>query len=188
MLAGGDGPPGPGARPPLSMWAPVVAWVAGAAVLAVVLLAVVPEPGPLDDPDEAAQRSGVLMKGPPVGDLSPPGDPVGRRPVVLVFDRRLPDPDALERFVDGVADGALVVLAVPEPGSAAVPELPPRTRLLSTGAGRLAAATGMPEPRDGGFPVGYAIVGPQGRLRYATLDPTYLRRPYEIAVLTEALR
>jgi len=90
------------------MWAPVVAWVAGAAVLAVVLLAVVPEPGPLDDPDEAAQRSGVLLSGPPVGDLSLPGDPVGRRPVVLVFDRRLPDPDALERFVDGVADGAVV--------------------------------------------------------------------------------
>lgn len=159
----------------------------GAALLAVVLLGVVPEPGPLDDPDEAAQRSGVLMSGPPVGDLGLSGDPVGRRPVVLIFDRRLPDPDALERFVGAVAKGALIFLAVPEPGSAATAELPPRTRLLPTAAGRLAAAVGMPVPRDEGFPVGYAIVGPQGRLRYATLDSLYLRHSYEIAVLTEAL-
>ena len=46
---------------------------------------------------------------------------------------------------------------------------------------------GMPVPRDGGPPVGYAIVDPARRVRYATLDPDYVRNAFEVGVIAGAV-
>jgi hypothetical protein len=54
----------PGRRPPLPAWAPLLWLLAGAAVLAFVIVALVRPPGPLDDPQVAYQRDGLLVDGP----------------------------------------------------------------------------------------------------------------------------
>ena len=51
----------------------------------------------------------------------------------------------------------------------------------------LADAVGMPTPVDGGLPVGYAVVDPSRTVRYATLDPAYLRNAFEVDVIVGAV-
>ena len=53
----------PGLRPPLATWAPLVWFVALALVLSFVIVALVRPPGPLDQPDPAYQRDGLLLDG-----------------------------------------------------------------------------------------------------------------------------
>ncbi len=47
----------------------------------------------------------------------------------------------------------------------------PVERVVADPGGRLAATYGMREPREGGPPVGYAVVDETGQIRYRTLDP-----------------
>lgn len=175
-------------RPPLSPWAPVLAWSVGAGLLAVLVLVVVPEPGPLDDPSEAAQRSGVLISGPRIDELTLPGDPLGRRPVVLVFDRGVPDRDLLGAFVDRTAGGTAVFLVVPDRPRPSDEGLAGGVRLVVDRDRAIADAVGLAEPLGGGFPIGYAVIDARARVRYRTLDPTYLLHPFEIATITRSVR
>lgn len=179
----------PGAAPPLRASAPLVWWALTAVVLVVVSVTVVRGPGPLDDPAQGDQRPGFLVdpdEAREVGGLDLPGSPVGRRPVVLIFDRGPPRREALTDFVDGVPRSAAVVLSTA--GAGAAQALPERVRQAGDLRGRLADAIGMPRPKDAGPPIGYAVIDAEARVRYATLDPRYVEHGFEIEILAGALR
>lgn len=170
----------PGLRPPLSARAPLVWFAALALALTAVVVVLVRPPGPLDQPDPAYQRDGLLLDGPVV----PPevaGVGFGGRPVVLLFDRALPDADALAGWLAGVRQRAAIRLVVPEPV--------PRSRelagvpVVTDPTGRLAAAVDLPSPVDGGPGIGYAVVDSDRRVRYSTLDPAYLANAFEVATI-----
>lgn len=160
------------AAPPLPPWVPVAAWLAGAALLAYVVLAVVPAPGPLDDPDQADQRTGFLIPREDARRLPPisGGLRFGARPTLLLFDRRTPGRRPLQKIISELPRGTTMTLV-----------------LAGTKRAGLARLVGMPRPRDGGYPVGYAIVDRERLVRYVTLDPTYLEHGLEIATVVEAV-
>ncbi len=172
--------------PPLPPAAPLLATAAAAIALSVVVLFVVRDPGPLDNSDEGAQRSGVLI---PTGDarrvadLRLPNDPIGRRPVLLIFDRKAPG-DGLARLVAQLPDDAVVVLALPDAPPAAAPIA---AAAVVGRSPELAAAVGMPSPKEGGPPIGYAVIDEDARLRYRTLDPLYLDHADEITTMLGAV-
>lgn len=177
---------GRGLAPPLSPWVPPLFWLTGSVVLVVVVLAVVPGPGPLDDPDPAYQRPGfVLARGDAtrVSNLSLPGSPRGRHPVVIVFDRGLPDAGAFHRLQRGLPPAFAIVLVISDGQRPTQYPFP----VFVDRQGRTAAAVGMRTPKDGGQPVGYAIVDRQARVRYTTLDPGYLQHGNEAATMAGAI-
>lgn len=49
-----------------------------------------------------------------------------------------------------------------------------------------ASRFGLDVPRDGGPPVGYAVVDAEGRIRYRTLDPGVATRLGEVATIVAA--
>jgi hypothetical protein len=170
------------ARPPLPAWAPLAWWAALAAVLTFVVVGLVRPPGPLDDPDAAYQRDGLLLDG-PVVDEEVAGIEFGGRPVVLLFERQAPDERDLRQWLRAVPRGADVTLVVPAPLAADYP-----VPVVADPLNRLADAVDMPQPVDGGRPVGYAVVGSDRVVRYATLDPEYLTNDFEIATIVKAVR
>ena len=179
-----------GARPPLPATAPLLFWFAGAIVLALVVLAVIPAPGALDDPNEGDQRPGLLVdvdEARGVAGLKLAGDPVGGVPVIVIFDRRISTPQRLQSFIGDVPGDVAVALVVSEPIDGQ-PRLPAGVRLVAGSGRRIATAVGMPQPRDGGAPVGYAVIDRDARVRYATLDPTYPEHAFEIDIIAGALR
>jgi len=170
--------------------APLLFWFAGAIVLALIVLAVIPAPGALDDPNEGDQRPGLLVdvdEARGVAGLKLPGDPVGRVPVVVIFDRRISPPQRLRSFIGDVPGDVAVVLVASEPIDEQ-PRLPPGVRLVAGSGRRIANALAMPQPRDGGAPVGYAVIDRNARVRYATIDPTYPEHAFEIKIIAGALR
>ena len=171
----------PGAGPPLPQWAPLAWFAVLAAVLTFVVVALVKPPGPLDDPDPAYQRDGLLLNGPVVPERSV-GVRFGGRPVVLLFVRQPPQPVELATWAAAVPEPAEVRLVLPAPAAA---ELPVST--VVDPLNRLASVVQMPEPADGGRPVGYAVVDSERVVRYATLDPEYLRNAFEITTIARAV-
>jgi hypothetical protein len=169
-------------RPPLPAWAPLAWWAALAAVLTFVVVALVGPPGPLDDPDPAYQRDGLLLDGPVVDD-EVVGVEFGGRPVVLLFERQPPDQQDLRQWLRAVPQGADVTLVLPAATTVEYPVL-----AVADPLSRLADAVDMPQPRDGGRPVGYAVVDSERVVRYATLDPEYLTNAFEITTIVQAVR
>jgi hypothetical protein len=171
----------PGRRPPLPAWAPLAWFAALAAVLTFVVVALVRPPGPLDDADPAYQRDGLLLNGPvlpeQVLDVS-----FGGRVVVLLFVREAPPVDELAEWAAAVPEQAELRLVLPAPPTE---DLPLRT--VVDPRNRLAQAVDMPEPVDGGRPVGYAVVDDQRVVRYATLDPDYLTNGFEVTTIVGAV-
>lgn len=164
-------------------------WAATSLVLIAALVLAVPGPGALDDPDQADQRPGFLLdpgEARVVEDLELPGDPLGRRPVLAIFDRRAPTAAALERFVDEAPERSAVFLVLP------ARSIPTRrvdgARIVADAAGAVARAVGLPQPNGGGAPVGYALVDSKARVRYATLDPTYLEHAFELEAVGGSIR
>lgn len=175
----------PGLRPPLPRWAPTVWFLTLALVLTVVVVLLVRPPGPLDQPDPANQRNGLLLDGRSVAP-EVAGVDFGARPVVLLFDRDLPAGADLQRWVQQVPAGAEVRLVVPgpvDPEAAAVLGPP----VVVDPEARLAAAVDLPTPVDGGPGVGYAVVDSDRQVRYSTLDPVYLENAFEIATIVGAV-
>jgi hypothetical protein len=171
----------PGRRPPLPAWAPLAWFAALAVVLTFVVVALVRPPGPLDDPDPAYQRDGLLLSGPvvPKQEL---GIEFGRGAVVLLFVRELPQRDELAQWAAAVPDAAEVTVVLPQPTPAQLP-----VATVVDPLNRLAEAVGMPTPVDGGRPVGYAVVDADRVVRYATLDPAYLTNAFEVTTIVRAL-
>ena len=171
----------PGLRPPLPALAPIVCFTALAALLTFVIVALVRPPGPLDDADPAYQRDGLLLNGPVL-----PGQVLdvefGDRPVVLLFVREPPQPDALAQWLTAVPDGADVRVVVPAPSTTELP-----APIVVDPLNKLAGAVDMPRPVDGGRPVGYAVIDSDRVVRYATLDPSYLANAFEVTTIVGAV-
>lgn len=180
----------PGARPPLRPWIALAWWVATAIALSVVVALVVRGPGPLDDPDPSDQRTGLLVSAgsvTTVPSLALPGDPIRRRAVLVVFDRRVPSLRQFARVTDELPRGVAVVLVVPG-ATALAGALPRRARLLADPGGSVARAVRIHRPLDRGRPVGYAVIDRRVRVRYVTLDRRYLDHGFEIHLITRAAR
>ena len=163
-------------------WAPLAWFVVLSTALTAVVVGLVRPPGPLDSADPADQRDGLLLDGPRLEDRIA-GVDFGSRPVVLLFVRQLPAPSALRSWAQALPEGADVRVVLPQHVAPALP-LP----AVVDRRGRLAEAVGMPTPVDGGRPVGYAVVDSDRVLRYATLDPDYLRNAFEVATIVGAIR
>ncbi len=175
----------------MTSWVPpphtvVIVW-AGAAVFFGGLLALArAAEGPLDDTDPAWQRPGLVD----AGSLPAPAPavtddvPGQARPSVVFFTR----PDHLGRLCHSLAShhlgdgvGLAVVLAGTDQGC------PGATPVVEDPATVIARRYGMRRPRDGGPPVGYAVVDAGGRIRYRTLDPTVHDELTEIDTILDAL-
>lgn len=148
----------------------IVVWLVVAVGFGVLLAVARASAGPLDDPDPAHQRPGLLdldelpVPAPPVSD----GVPTPGREAVVFFVR----PAQLPALCGALADADLasqpdlvVVVAGPVAPCAA------DVAVLADRGGRLAGAYGLRPPADRGAPVGYAVVDEAGRIRYRTLDP-----------------
>lgn len=102
--------------------------------------------------------------------------------MVVLFERGTPDPRALRRWLSSVPDTARVLLVLPEPTTADLP-----VDVLADPVQQIADALRMPAPVDGGYPIGYAVVDADRRLRYATLDPRYLENAFEVDTIVRAV-
>ena len=159
----------PGAEPPLRTWVPAAVASAVGLALALVVVLVVRPPGPLDDPDPADQRDGLLLRGPVLPAVVDDVE-LGGRPVVVLFERDEPAGPAFEEWKATVSDdGVALVVRVGSAGD------------------ELARLVGMPTPVDGMRPVGYAVVDASRTVRYATLDPAYVKNGFEVDVITGAV-
>lgn len=106
----------------------------------------------------------------------------GGRPVVLLFVRDLPQPDKLAQWLTAVPDDADVRVVVPQPTTTQLP-----APIVVDPLNKLADAVEMPQPVDGGRPVGYAVIDSDRVVRYATLDPAYLTNAFEITTILGAV-
>lgn len=96
----------------------------------------------------------------------------GSQTVIVLFEREQPAGDPWDRWSSAVtADGAVLVVVTPDD-----PAHEP-----------LSEAVRMRVPVDGGPPVGYAVVDSGGQVRYATIDPQYLRNAFEVNVISGAV-
>ena len=161
-------------------------WLLLAAVLGAAMLLADHQHSPLDDPDLAMQRPGFLdavgarSEAPPVTTSLPARGRVAvvfftrsaqQRPLLSALSHR----DALPAAVDVVVVG----------GPADVDEGP--VAVVTDPDGSLARDYALPVPGDGGYPVGYAIVGSDGTIRYRTLDPQAAERLDEVRTILRAL-
>ncbi len=170
----------PGLRPPLPVGAPLAWFVALAVILTAVVVVLVRPPGLLDQPDPAYQRDGLLLDGALVPEQVA-GVDFGSRPVLLLFDRGLPEASALEQWLAAVPERAVVRLVVPEPVPRVVTH--PRLEIVVDPDGQLADAVDLPAPVGGGRGIGYAVVDSDRQVQYSTLDPVYLGNAFEVATI-----
>ena len=165
----------------------VITWMTVALLLgAVTVLERLARSG-LDDPDPARQRPGLLLAAAGARGAAPvsEGVPAPGRPAVVLFLRweqyevatRVLEPGLLPADVDLglVLPDRPPIFLVPAKAVAYDPD------------GDLGRAYGMPRPRDGGLPVGYALVDSQQRIRHQSLDPSVLRHFAEIRTLLSGL-
>ncbi len=160
----------------------ITVWLVAVAVLGAGLGIIRAGYSPLDDPDQARQRPGFIDANGPrsVAPRLPGMGGTGSRSVVF-FTR----PERLPRLLSalGEAEGASLrrqarVLIVEQGAAAAA--APAGVTVLSDPVGKIRRALAMRVPRDGGYPVGYAVVGPDGTIRYRTEDPGQDRRISEV--------
>ena len=142
---------------------------------------------PLDDPDLAFQRPGFLdAPGAPflAPKIAPDIPKVGER-FILFFVREAqgkPLHDALINRTHPFDDVAVAIVYVgrePDHEDSVAPS-------IRDTEGQIAASYRMRRPRDGGAPVGYAIVDSSGLVRYRTLDPTVWKRLDEVQTMWAA--
>ena len=148
----------------------IVVWLVVAVGSGVLLTVARASTGPLDDPDPAHQRPGLLD----LGELPVPAPPVSEgvpapgREAVVFFVR----PAGLQALCGALADADLhrdpdLAVVVDGPIAPCAAEV----AVVADPQGRLADAYGLRPPADGGAPIGYVVVDEAGRIRYRTLDP-----------------
>lgn len=146
---------------------------------------------PLDDPNPAFQRPGFVDANPPRSALPQlPGEPItlGGRGVVF-FTR----PALLPRLLFMLAgpDGvflrrhAKIVVIVHDATANTPSNSPSGVSLFADPDGTLSQELVMHVPRDHGYPVGYAVIGPDGTVRYRTEDPGQDRRLSEVLIAVD---
>lgn len=178
----------PGSRP-ATTWSRrrdlVAVWATTAALLGLLLVVANAAGSPLDDRDLAYQRPGFLDEGslpdraPPVSDRVPTR---GRRAVIF-FERVR----RVEGLCDAIRDHGQIddadIAVVTESSSS---DCGRAATVIVDETGALARRYGLREPRDDGYPIGYAVVDSEGRIRYRTLDPTAADHLAEVATIVEA--
>lgn len=163
----------------------ILTWLAVAGVLGLLLVLAQTAEGPLDDSDPAFQRPGILD----LGELPEPAAkvtetlPAPGRPSAVFFVR----PDRLGPLCDALTEieldrqPALAVVVSGPAGPCAGDAV-----VVADPHAHLAEAYGLRSPRDGGPPVGYAIVDGTGMIRYRTLDPEVDNLLDEVDTLLQA--
>lgn len=124
----------------------------------------------LDDPNPAYQRPGVLVSAgtaPTAPDTALDLVRPGRRAVI--FFVRTAGRRTLEKALDHWSSPPDVDV-----------------KIVADDAG-LGQAYGLRRPRDGGTPVGYAVIDKAGRIRYVTLDPHPARHLVEVETILDAM-
>ncbi len=165
----------------------VAVWLTSAVLLGGLLALSALARGPLDDPDPARQRPGLLD----LGALPSPAPrvsvevPAPGLAALVLFERM----DRLAGLCEALghhrfAGGAVVVVVVPGPGGACASGI----AVVGDPAGALAAQFGLDRTRDGGAPVGYAVVDGHGDIRYRPLDPSVATQLGEIDTILRATR
>lgn len=163
----------------------VLVWTTAAVGLALLLAVADRARGPFDDPDPARQRPGILD----LGDLPSPspeivaGIPATGRRAVVFFERTA----GLEGLCEALRENPLpgdtdVVVVVSADGGSCLTRATVVADPLATYARRF----GLDVPRDGGAPVGYAVVDSRQRIRYRTLDPQVAHGLREVATIVAA--
>ncbi len=162
-------------------------WLIAAVVLGGALLAAQTGQNPLNDPDLAHQRPGFLdALGPPFPAPAVTGaiPRAGSRAVIFFTRPELAAPLSAalvgQPSLRSRAEVAMVVSGETPAGQVA------GAPLVVDPSGRLAAAFKLSTPRDGGPPVGYAIVDRSGRVRYWTLDPFVTTQLEEVETMVKA--
>lgn len=135
-----------------------------------------------DDRDPGRQRPGILDLGElPVPAPTIPGIETGRKKSVVFFAGR-----SVTKFCKALQDLpeelAATIIVVSDRRSACgnvttVPLSPTES----------AEAYGLAIPRDGGAPLGYAIVDRTGQIRYRTLDPVVETMLQEVRTMLRAV-
>lgn len=160
-------------------------WVAVVGVLAGLLLAAGRSGSGLDDPDPARQRPGFLDA---VGRPTPApqvisGLPSPGRRAVVFFVRPEFGPSLCRAITDDPSLRGRADLAIVSSGRVGPC---PAVGVVTDAAGGLASGFAMRRPRDGGPPVGYAVVDRAGRIRYRTLDPSVVNGLREVETMLKA--
>jgi hypothetical protein len=138
---------------------------------------------PLHDPDQAQQRTGMLL--PAQTYLAPSITDAPRRGqrTVVLFTRSLQD----QHLFHDLADQADLV----EEADLIVVTADGSKPLITNGIkafvadpdGAWAHAFGLNRPVDGGAPIGYVIVDSHGYIRYRTLDPGFMHHTHELRLM-----
>jgi hypothetical protein len=167
-------------RLPMPPDAPLACFGVLAAMLVLVVVTTVRPPGPLDSPDPARQRDGLLRDGPRIAS-SVAGKPsrVARSPCCSCASCLTPRRCSAWRLRCRARLWSRWSCRRPP---AAAARAGCRRSLRTPVRGRGHADT----PRSS-WPVGYAVVDNDRRFRYATLNPQYLRNALEVAVIVGAV-
>lgn len=158
-------------------------WIVTALLFAGLLAFTEYRRNPLNDPDQAQQRTGVLL---PTGqDRAPtvPGLTITGRPAVIFFDRTLVGRHLFRDLAEqsDLTRKAELIVVTPD-GSRPVIEAG-IDRILADQSEAIAHAYDLRKPIDDGYPIGYVLVDSSGFIRFRTLDPGYERRAWEIRLL-----
>jgi hypothetical protein len=142
---------------------------------------------PLHDPDQAWQRTGVLLPAQTYPSPTVGAEPRPGQRAILFFARSLTDHHLFHDLADqaDLARAADLIVVTPD-GSRPVIASGIR-RFAKEPSASMATAFGLRRPVDGGPPVGYALVGSHGSIRFRTLDPGFGQRAWEIKLLLGGL-
>lgn len=161
----------------------IAIWVAVALLFAALLGLAEYRRNPLNDPDQAYQRTGVLL--PPGREPAPemPSLRIKGRPAVIMFHRRLAGRPLFHDLADqsDLSKDAALIVVTPD-GSRPIIETG-IAHFLADQDEALVHALGLRRPIDESYPVGYALVDASGFIRFRTLDPAYDQRAWEIRLL-----
>lgn len=161
----------------------VLTWSVAAAGLGAGLVVADRSRGPLDDVDVAHQRDGLVVDLGPV-DLSPHVPPRTSAAVLFVRPGMLEQLSRTLSAPTGPDLPAHVRLLVAQPGPSTDQH---DLTVVDDTSGALRRACLMRDTRDGGYPVGFAVVDAAGHLRYRTLDPGMSERWFELRTMVGAV-
>lgn len=162
-------------------------WFATAVLVGGLLAFAEYDRNPLNDPDQAFQRTGVLeICGQRRAPVLPGGLRPGRRTIVI-FARSLKGQPLFHDLADQADLAAMAdLVVVTTDGSRPLFDYGVRA-VVTDPAGTLAKRFGLRRPIDGGPPIGYALVDDHGDLRHATIDPSFAHWPSELKLLVGAM-
>lgn len=102
----------------------------------------------------------------------------------MLFELRDHEAERVDAVLEAIPERFAFILVVPRRPAM---RLPDRVEVVPDPRRRLAAAVRIGEPVAGGFPIGYAVIDSDRRVRYATLDPKYAEHAFEVDIVTGAL-